>query len=629
MRGVTSGPFPMYDDGMHGDSLAGDHIWGAQLDGFESGDSVKFTVNAVDVIGNTVLDSTQLNIYLDGYGGPNSSFIMSNVNNFAMWVWENGGLERNPFDNNSGTFFPKGTTTVIYAGGFVWGGVVQDGTASSLRVGGQTYNYGTVPGRIISQGIGENPLSPDVRIYRIRRYYETDDLADDAATLYQIKDCKVLPWMIDSVRAYYRRDWLEWPWQKGAPYYDRNNNGIYDPDTSGHYDPQEDEPGLVDADQVLWCVVNDLDPSATQGLYGSPPIGLEEQVTIWGYNRPDSLGNCLFQRCRLIYKGTSTTPPDARIDSMYIAKWSDPDVGDFGDDFAGCDTGLQIGYAYNSTAVDVEYRKFNLNPPAVGYILLQGPTIQSSGDTAIFDFRRKLSLRNLPMTTFVYFATGGADSDPDLSNYDGIRQWYNIMRGFRPRPLSPPECFVDPTTNKCTKFELTGDPLTSTGWIDGQRDFPGDRRIALVSGSFSMALGDTQEIVVALVGSLGSSNLNSITQLKSTSLAVKSFYTGLISSIVDDVSNLSDIPEYYALYQSYPNPFNPTTKIKFDLPVQSSVTLKIYNLLGQVVKTLVDEKLPVGRHEAIWDASNVAAGIYFYQLKSGTFMDTKKMILLH
>ncbi|NVM01701.1 MAG: T9SS type A sorting domain-containing protein, partial [Candidatus Helarchaeota archaeon] len=93
------------------------------------------------------------------------------------------------------------------------------------------------------------------------------------------------------------------------------------------------------------------------------------------------------------------------------------------------------------------------------------------------------------------------------------------------------------------------------------------------------------------------------------------------------------IPRQYALYQNYPNPFNPITNVKFDIPKQEKVTLKIYNILGQEIKTLIDKTLEPGSHTVQWDGTNtfglkVASGIYIYQLKAGKFMKAKKMTLM-
>lgn len=82
------------------------------------------------------------------------------------------------------------------------------------------------------------------------------------------------------------------------------------------------------------------------------------------------------------------------------------------------------------------------------------------------------------------------------------------------------------------------------------------------------------------------------------------------------------------LAQNFPNPFNPTTTIAFDLPRADHVRLSIFNVLGRQVATLVDERLGAGSHEAVWDAADAATGIYFYRLSTGAFSTTRKMVLV-
>ncbi len=88
------------------------------------------------------------------------------------------------------------------------------------------------------------------------------------------------------------------------------------------------------------------------------------------------------------------------------------------------------------------------------------------------------------------------------------------------------------------------------------------------------------------------------------------------------------VPQHYYLHQNYPNPFNPTTKIKFDVPKLSNAKLVIYDVLGREVATLVNEQLKPGSYEVEWDGSKYASGIYFYQLVSEQFIQTKRMVLI-
>ncbi|MEP0860861.1 MAG: T9SS type A sorting domain-containing protein [Ignavibacterium sp.] len=93
-------------------------------------------------------------------------------------------------------------------------------------------------------------------------------------------------------------------------------------------------------------------------------------------------------------------------------------------------------------------------------------------------------------------------------------------------------------------------------------------------------------------------------------------------------SEKNKIPTTYELAQNYPNPFNPTTVISWQSPVSSHQTLKVYDVLGNQVATLVDEFREAGMFEITFRASNLSSGIYFYKLQAGDFVQTKKMILL-
>ena len=88
------------------------------------------------------------------------------------------------------------------------------------------------------------------------------------------------------------------------------------------------------------------------------------------------------------------------------------------------------------------------------------------------------------------------------------------------------------------------------------------------------------------------------------------------------------VPQSYSLNQNYPNPFNPETNIEYALPEAANVKLKVYNTLGQVVDILVDSELEAGYHTIHWNGENNASGIYFYRMRAGEFVETKRMLLL-
>ncbi len=98
-------------------------------------------------------------------------------------------------------------------------------------------------------------------------------------------------------------------------------------------------------------------------------------------------------------------------------------------------------------------------------------------------------------------------------------------------------------------------------------------------------------------------------------------------------SNPTQVPTSYALNQNYPNPFNPSTEISFALKADGQVRLSVYNVLGQQVRTLIDEYMPAGNHSITWDGrssdgSPASSGIYFYRIQANDYVDTRKMTLL-
>jgi hypothetical protein len=88
------------------------------------------------------------------------------------------------------------------------------------------------------------------------------------------------------------------------------------------------------------------------------------------------------------------------------------------------------------------------------------------------------------------------------------------------------------------------------------------------------------------------------------------------------------IPHAFKLEQNYPNPFNPSTTIRYQVPTQSHVTLKVFDVLGREVATLVNEAKEPGTYTVQWDAAGVSSGVYFYRLKAGDFVQTRRMMVM-
>ena len=472
--------------------------------------------------------------------GPSSTFF--NINSWKIQMENSGFFNWNGTSHGSAGNYPKGMGSVIFAEGILWGAkvtdkygvnadgsIITDGTGGGtprIRVNGSMYNTGLKAGKVLLDANGKIKTSGysedyrDQQIFRVRRDWYAGDLTSDAAILRDIAAADVTEAQIAADRAQYSADWTNWPTDQGAPYDDVNGDGSYTP-ASWDEETKEwvgDIPGIPGADQTIWTVANDLPDeytetgipfSVSEGGWGSPPIGFEMQITLWGYDFPFSnpLSSMMFKRARMIYVGLPGGPDDASLDTLYFTQWSDPDLGTYTDDYVGCDTTLSLGYVYNGNTFDDQFfSSYGSAVPAAGYDFLEGPKVDSDGDGV---------LDTLGMTSYVYFAAGSSVSDPSTKVYAGTLQWFNLMEGFLPRPEYPTqEPFVDPVTGLSEIFVLAGDPVKGTGWIDGMILPPGDRRLVMNTGPFQMTLGDTQDVVVGLIGGLGGDNLSSVTVLK-------------------------------------------------------------------------------------------------------------------
>ena len=101
-----------------------------------------------------------------------------------------------------------------------------------------------------------------------------------------------------------------------------------------------------------------------------------------------------------------------------------------------------------------------------------------------------------------------------------------------------------------------------------------------------------------------------------------------LSDIVTGVENEPGIPRTFELSQNFPNPFNPSTRIRYSLPEKANVSLKVFNVLGQEVVTLVNDQQQAGNYVALFEANSLPSGVYFYRLEAGSFRQVKKMLLM-
>ncbi len=152
-----------------------------------------------------------------------------------------------------------------------------------------------------------------------------------------------------------------------------------------------------------------------------------------------------------------------------------------------------------------------------------------------------------------------------------------------------------------------------------------------IAGGSLALIGDT--LIVGRNGRITLYNALTLDSLTQFNLTPGAPYTGIVAFNGQfEFSNVIEVdagvPKQFALDQNYPNPFNPTTMIRYELPVASTVSLKVYDVLGREVATLVNERQEAGAYSVTFNANTLSSGVYFYRLQAGNFVATKKMMLV-
>jgi hypothetical protein len=458
------------------------------------------------------------------------------------------------------------------------------------------------------------------------------------------------------------QSWQDWAdaVALGADFYDGNVDGVYIPfDLNGNnlWDPEEDHPDLL-GDELLWCVYYDIVPAGQRRWNTVEPLGIEIRQSVFAYSSQGPVKNIIFIRYRIKYVGLGEPGEPESLDDVYFGVWDDPDLGDALDDLAGCDIIRAVGYTYN----DGPDNTYGNNPPSFVAKTLAGPAVYIPGVTfvdnngnGIYDEGIDVALdtanvhrgqilgiikypgaKNLKLSSSIHYLNG----DPELRDPNNKEEARNYILGFTRSGYTIDPCIwpysevrggVDCTTVD-PKFWYSGDPVMDHGWINVHSI---DQRQMQNIGPFTLTKGSEQEILLAYVVGQGTDALTSINEAKYISDFSHWFHEINFNEIILSIENknFNNHPEEYLLSQNYPNPFNPSTTIKFTIPSVGtqhamSVQLKVYDVLGKEVVTLVNEEKPAGTYEVEWNASNLLTGVYFYQLKTEDYVETKKMILM-
>ncbi len=614
IKGTLNGvnvEYPLYDDGLHNDSTAGDGIYRGPVKVAVRGDFAKLYAE-MRGSGNYITSETFFWSILYEDILPVAAFSTGRI-----WVpFDRAGVIADALSGGqSGLKYDS--INVIFSNGF---------SISALR-NGELWGAGVMSASriedFVTGAIGSEIVDPKNGIYKVA--------------------------LSDSV---FGRSWQVWKHavDAGARYWDGNHNGIYDPvdlNNNGSWDINEDMPEIL-GEVSYWCVYNDGVPKASR-RYPFDPTGIEVRQTVYAYpgSASPELKNAVFIRYEIVNKGTVAPS----LTEAYFSMWSDTDLGEFTDDLFGADTIRNSIYIYNEGADGT----YGLNPPAVFHSIIFGQPVYVAGtsytdvnnngvydpgidialDTAKIPMGKPFSdvilpgAMNLGMTSSQhYMASHPTHGDPnyvsELRNYQQGRQ----KGGQVINPCTWPygQVYNDTCISVRGFFPYSGDPVTHTGWLNNTST---DQRGMANAGPFNLNSGEPVTFHTMIAIGRGTDELNSITVTRE---AIDTIFARMGAKYHYYPTGIREvpgvIPDAYSLYQNYPNPFNPVTVVRFALPVAGKVNISVYNTLGELVRTLVNGAIPAGDHEVKFDAGSLPSGVYMYRITAGGFSAVRKMVLL-
>ena len=290
------------------------------------------------------------------------------VNNVRALILGGGDMW---WDLNDAQYeIPKGSFKNSLFAGALWIGGIDDG--GQLKVAAMTYRQGgndfwPGPLDVNTATITAQECSKFNNHFKLNRS-QVDEFkarhieAQDPS--YNIPD-EILEWPASGNSESVASGYLQYL----APFHDANGDGIYDPENDFDY-PDYNLTGTNDnaklfGDQTLWWVFNDKGNIHTESE--AEPIGLEIHAQAFGFVAENEVNDMTFYNYKIINRGTQP------LNDTYFGQWVDPDLGNYTDDYVGCDVGLGLGFCYNGDAEDDGAKGYGFNPPAVGVDFFQGP----------------------------------------------------------------------------------------------------------------------------------------------------------------------------------------------------------------------------------------------------------------
>lgn len=444
---------------------------------------------------------------------PSKSRVDLDINNVRCPIWINGDMWWD-LSGNALYEIPLGSGKHSLFAGAIWIGGKEAGS-QNLKVAAQTYRQSGSdfwPGPIDKV---TTDITPDqcikwdkhfkITFAEVKEFHRSFQ-GENPDLNYPVPDI-IKNWPANGDSLFNQEKIL-------APFYDKNGDGFYDY-TAGDY-PRYNIDGDLDAcdkslllgDQTIWWVFNDV--GNIHGETASQfPVKVEIQAQAFGFNTNDEINNMTFYR----YKITNRATTD--LNETYFGAWVDPDLGNYLDDYVGCDVERGLGFCYNGDADDDGALGYGLNPPAVGVDFFEGPLADSADG---IDNNRNGIVdepgEQIIMSKFVYYN----NDNTKFGNPNGAPEYYNYLRGIW-RDNSPlvygGNGYQTAGADSCDfMFPGTSDPLNfgTHGttppfiWTESQPlgpnsvpNDPSDRRFLQSAGPFTLKPGAINYITTGVV----------------------------------------------------------------------------------------------------------------------------------
>lgn len=280
--------------------------------------------------------------------------------------------------------------------------------------------------------------------------------------------------------------------------------------------------------------------------------------------------------------------------------------GKFNDDGAGT----------NKIGVEVTTESFAFNSTTDSNYILLRYNIKNTNSTA---------LSNLYAGIFEFFSPNGVYASNNITRYNSENKMGYTYNTTNNDTYLGVALLTDQNVNfKALPFlDILNGFTTAEKWstlssgIANDSIGPGGNAFTISAGSLNIPSGQSVRLGFAILKS------NTLSGLKNLAVIAKSKYNSVGVKLISE-----ELPKKYELMQNYPNPFNPATKIQFAIPKNDNVSIKIYDVLGREVMTLVNEKLVAGSYEYNFNGSALSSGLYFYRMTTSSYSEVKRMMLV-